>query len=184
MGKWKKKFSDARNFMKLKQPSWTWIVIRSPFANFSLFVSIINSRWPPPQDKVIGPLSWVTLSFTTLREDNRSRWNLIWYYNMSSWYEDYNWRGKFREVKAIAICGQKFKFFGKKKSFFLCMPCTDNYFSVQDSAERLKSTPTKKIAPIGLLYIGQREFGATTPEDGKFIWSYLRQILKRSFPLK
>ena len=103
---------------------------------------------------------------------------------MSSWYEDYNWRGKFREVKAIAIYGQKFKFFGKEKSFFLCVPCTDNYFSVQDSAERLKSTPAKKIAPIGLLYIGQREFGATTPEDGKFIWSHLRQILKLSFPMK
>jgi hypothetical protein len=37
---------------------------------------------------------------------------------------------------------------------------------------------------IGLLYIGQREFGATTPEDGKFIWSHLRQILKLSFPMK
>ena len=39
------------------------------------------------------------------------------------------------------------------------------YPQFKDSAERLKSTPAKKIAPIGLLYIGQREFGATTPED-------------------
>uniref|UniRef100_UPI00398E8D72 protein N-terminal asparagine amidohydrolase-like n=1 Tax=Pristiophorus japonicus TaxID=55135 RepID=UPI00398E8D72 len=37
---------------------------------------------------------------------------------------------------------------------------------MQEGAEFLKSKPAGKIDPKGLLYIQQREFAATTPQDG------------------
>lgn len=40
-------------------------------------------------------------------------------------------------------------------------------YDFKDSSNKLKSAPLKKVAPIGLLYVGQREFAATSPEDEK-----------------
>ncbi|VDI43902.1 protein N-terminal asparagine amidohydrolase [Mytilus galloprovincialis] len=42
-------------------------------------------------------------------------------------------------------------------------------YDFKDSSNKLKSGPLKKVAPIGLLYVGQREFAATSPEDEKIL---------------
>lgn len=39
--------------------------------------------------------------------------------------------------------------------------------SLQEGAKKLLEQKCRSIVPIGLLYVGQREMAATTPDDGK-----------------